>query len=67
MVTIIVKAVFLIFWILSVGSSVYFFNRTAKSVTTMQELIGFILFYSFIVISSTIVSFSVLFASKKSE
>ncbi|HOJ85640.1 MAG: hypothetical protein ACP5SD_06045 [Elusimicrobiales bacterium] len=60
-----VKVIFLSFWLCAIGFSVYFFNRTVKTVTTLQELWGFIVLYSFVVISATIVSFSVLFSSKE--
>jgi len=65
MIGFVVKAIFLSFWLCAVGFSVYFFNRTVKTVTTMQELWGFIVLYSFVVIAATIVSFSVLFSYKE--
>jgi len=61
MIIYIVKFIFLIFWILSVLSSVYFFYLTTRAVTGMEQLIGFAILYTFIIIASTIVSFSVLF------
>ncbi|MEF3280236.1 MAG: hypothetical protein K6357_04645 [Elusimicrobiota bacterium] len=67
MVSYIVKAIFLVFWIVSVAFSVHFFNLTVKTLTTLDQIWGFVALYSFIIIGSTVVSFAVLFSSKKQE
>lgn len=62
-----IKLLFLVFWIVVVVFSVYFFNKTVKELVTFEQLWGYVILYSFTILSATIVSFAVVFSPKRKK